>query len=248
MARATAGQGCGKVFLVVWLLGWTAGTLALDAFLAWELYHQSRTAWFVATKGVIADSEVTVRDGEEGPVYGVAVRYDYTVDGRRFTGDRYSYGQVSSEAAHDIVSSLPVDRSVTVYHDPANPADSVLTTGIGGFDLFVALFLTPFNIVLVGGWMMLIGAWRQSEGADSGAAFEGSPRPAAVLSRWRPSAAAGGTVLAFSFLATFVIGFSTGFNPSLGLMVGVWGTLVTSATAVYVWQRLRQRSRSAQAG
>ena len=55
------------------------------------------------------------------------VGYEYTVDGRRFSGDRVSLAEIIPES--DIESTLnryPVGREVTVYFNPADPRQAVL--------------------------------------------------------------------------------------------------------------------------
>lgn len=55
------------------------------------------------------------------------VGYEYTVDGKRFSGDRISLAEIIPES--DIEATLdryPVEKEVTVYYDPADPKKAVL--------------------------------------------------------------------------------------------------------------------------
>jgi hypothetical protein len=64
-----------------------------------------------------------------GSTWGASIRYDYTVDGKKHTGERYCFGDYSSSnssRARQIVREHPVGAVVKVYYSPDSPEKSVL--------------------------------------------------------------------------------------------------------------------------
>src|SRR5437764_2164637 len=54
--------------------------------------------------------------------------------------------------ARRVVAEYPAGRQVDVHYAAADPADSVLLTGLEGADLFLPMFMTPFNLIMLGIW------------------------------------------------------------------------------------------------
>ena len=66
-------------------------------------------------------------------VYHARVIYEFTVDGKTFTGDQYSYGeptQGSYSSADSAKKQFPQGTGIKVHYDPADPRESVLEAGI----------------------------------------------------------------------------------------------------------------------
>ncbi len=66
-------------------------------------------------------------------VYHARVVYEFTVDGKTFTGDRYSYGeptQGSYSSADNAKRQFPQGNDIKVYYAPDDPRESVLEAGI----------------------------------------------------------------------------------------------------------------------
>lgn len=88
-------------------------------------------SWHTTT-GRVTRSEVRAQkrrdmDDRERTRNVPSVGYEYTVNGKRFSGDRISLAEVIPES--DIESTLdryPVGKEVTVYYNPADPRQSVL--------------------------------------------------------------------------------------------------------------------------
>jgi hypothetical protein len=108
---------------------------------------QSRS-WTTAVGAVKESSAVPksiVTSARRGAVgtHIVRLRYEFTVNGRTFTGTRQSLDDVgvikSEELAQREASALPAGSAVRVFHDPNDPARSLLTPGVpvgptvGGF-------------------------------------------------------------------------------------------------------------------
>jgi len=217
-------------------------TLIFDGLLVVNGYRQVKAQSYAVVEGRVTHSEVTEHHDDDGTTYGVDVRYTYQVAGRRYECDRYRYGQISSSdnSARKIVASLPVQRAVQVHYNPADPADALLKVGLEGSDFFMALFLTPFNLVMLGGWAIL-GSMLFGRGEQKPAGGAKIVRRGFRTIVRRPSvpsiAVAGVAMAALAFVLIFVIGFGLGFNPSLVVMKAVWGAVLGVGFVAYFWSR-----------
>lgn len=132
-------------FLLIWVLV----TLVFDALIGYGVWQQCRAWTYTGTAGVVESSQVLANPDDDSQQ--LAVRYRYAVDGREFHGGRYRYGMfgTNDRSWHRVQSELPPGTPVTVYYDPADPAEATLTRGPQGMDLFLANFLVPFNLIAV---------------------------------------------------------------------------------------------------
>jgi hypothetical protein len=215
-----------------WLVIWSLITLIFDVVLVCGIVWQIAVTRYQPVAGAIAQSKVEGCDSTRPDLH-----YTYTVNGVNYTGDRYRCWTVASNdgSAERIVAAHPVGTPVTVYYDPDDPAASVLRTGIEGSDLYLAIFLTPFNIIMLGGWWRAAKVFRRLR---SSAPFGGLPlvredeRLQIRLDDTRFGCPAG-LALALSFILIFALGLTFGFNPPLPLMVGVWAALLGLCALVY---------------
>ncbi len=209
-----------NVFMIVWLVGWTAGVATFDGFIGWNIRRQLQASRFPTAPGVIQESKVTVQSSGDGDCYKAALKYAYWVDGVEYHGDRLRFGDMMSsrEYAEATVRSLAKGKELTVYYDPAAPSQAVLETGLEGGGLFILMFLTPFNLIMLGGWTMIVQSVR------------GAELPRGV-------AAAAFTLLGTSFASIFVVGFLTGFNPSLATMTILWAVLISASLGAGAYAR-----------
>ncbi len=82
------------------------------------------------------------------------IRYEYTVNGATFTGDRIAYGDFltnTSSRARYVVRKYPEEMAVTVHYMVDNPDESLLDTGIKLRALFmpgVGLILIALSVIL----------------------------------------------------------------------------------------------------
>lgn len=216
------------------LLFWSAITLLFDGFVLWSLYRHVRATGYAQLPGVITHSEVEVHRGD-GTTYGVDVKYEYRVGHETFIGERYRYGDTSStdDYAERVVAAPPVGKQVPVYYNPYDPADSVLLTGVPGSDLFLLLFLTPFNAVMLLGWSFVFtGARRRAKGLPAGVPMvRRGPRLHARLDLFGPLGAMVGIAGILAFIAIFPIAFGLGMHPSVPTMAAVW-TLILGLSGV----------------
>jgi hypothetical protein len=123
--------------------------LGADIFLGRYFAEAIRSDSFDTTPGVVTKSEMG-RDSQRKPRFDV--EYTYTVNGRQYTGTKYHVwprlvGNKYWFAARD---AHPVGTPVTVYFDPDDPTNAYLSPGLGPDALFIAWFLAPFNLIMVG--------------------------------------------------------------------------------------------------
>src|SRR4051812_47775289 len=136
--------------LLVFTLLWSSVTLAGDFLLVRSTLRQWRTIGYATVEGQVTKCEVQEEPGDEGTSYEVAADYTYRVGGQQYTSDRVRHLSMWGRgSATRFEQDHPPGSPVTIYYDPADPADAVLVPGVGGPELFQLLFLLPFNAVMV---------------------------------------------------------------------------------------------------
>jgi hypothetical protein len=120
-------------------------TLAMFAagifFILWGGYEIM--AGYASKKWPSAEGKVTssyvqkqvrsIKDGSKKPTYYPKIRYQYSVGGKSYTGERISFsggegGEEKSEA-QAVVDRYLSGQKVIVYYDPKNPERAVLEKG-----------------------------------------------------------------------------------------------------------------------
>ncbi len=147
-------------FLIVILVIWTLFTIIEDGLAVWDLSRQCKSTNYPDVQGVITQNETKCHDFD---LYEVKIEYTYQVDGKSYTNNRYIYDAMmfgnstsgSQWRISQLELALPVGQQVTIYHNPSNPADSLLKTGIIGYHLFAWAGLAFFNIIMLFGWIIL---------------------------------------------------------------------------------------------
>ena len=135
---------------------WSAVTLVCNGCIVWGIIQQLRAVGYSTTQGRIAQSEVAEDPSEYGLMYHAELKYRYRVDDRTYEGSRYRYGLrlfSTRQAAQRIVAEHPVDKQVVIYYRSNDREDAILRAGIGGADLFDAMVLVPFNLVMLATWI-----------------------------------------------------------------------------------------------
>ncbi len=107
-----------------------------------ELTQADASASWPSVAGTVVSSQVkkstssrgTGRKRRRSTSHSASIVYEYTVDSRKHTAKRVSFGATSSSAssAREIVSRYPKGKAVTVYYDPADPERAVLEPGTSG--------------------------------------------------------------------------------------------------------------------
>lgn len=147
--------------MVVITVFWCGITSVAVGFVARSLLKaRDVRARFRTATGVVLSSKVKRHVDSDGATYEPIVRYRYTVNGREYVSARYAFDMVAtSEYVHaaGIAAEFGAGTHVTVYYDPDEPGESVLTVEPPRFCYLLLLFLQPF---VVGG-LFLIG-WTAS--------------------------------------------------------------------------------------
>jgi len=229
-------------FLIGFGLFWSGMTLLFDGLTIVPAVQQVLAQRFTTTEGTVLSSEVTHHDSDDGTTHGVRITYSYTAGGREYTGDRYRYNKASSSDsawAHRAVAEHPVGSTTTVYYDPLSPANAVLSPGLQGSDLFMALFMTPFNVVMLAfwwfGWNRLVRHWRKpvAGGVQVRTALR---QTRARMTEFSPLASGIVTVALLTFLSIFVICFGFGgFHPTMRVVSVTWGIVLAGGVAAWIW-------------
>ncbi|MFY0528684.1 hypothetical protein ACN28I_37805 [Archangium gephyra] len=118
-----------------------------------------------------------------------------------------------------------------MFYRQGNPAHAVLQKGLRRGDLFLLLFMTPFNLLVLIGWDQAARARRQRQ----------SVRSFIVKGRTHVSLAVTGTLgatLHGMMLASFaaaVAAFPSGFESSWRLLGGCWAAVGLTGVATALW-------------
>lgn len=222
----------GGVILILFGLFWSGMTLLFDGFIIRTAIKQLQATRFVTTEGRVLSSEVTHHDSDDGATHGVRISYAYTVGDHEYTGDRYRFDKFKSSDsawAREAVREHPVGSPTTVYYNPANPAEAVLRPGLTGSDLFLALFITPFNAVMLGFWwaggLLLLRRWCKPVAGGVKLRVE-LRQTRARLTEYSPLVSVIASTAVLAFLSMFIVAFGFGgFHPSMRVMTLTW-TLV----------------------
>lgn len=134
------------------------------ALLGWSGYTYTKASasesW-PSTRGVVITSMVNKTTKTSGTktkwVYEPVLKYEYTVEGVTYTGDKIRFKVISltyekEHKAKRSISAYPVGKTVDVFYNPGIPSDAVLKTGVGssvfiGFFVGIALLVVGMAIV-----------------------------------------------------------------------------------------------------
>ncbi|MDZ7616584.1 MAG: DUF3592 domain-containing protein [Patescibacteria group bacterium] len=126
MSKQAAGRwvlrGMGVVFTMVGLVV-TGLVLVLPV-----VRVQQAKSWNAVAATVVASRVVTHQD-DDGATYSVDVLYEYEIDGRKISSNRYHFSTGSSSgraAKQAIVNDHPPGKPITAYVNPADPFDAVI--------------------------------------------------------------------------------------------------------------------------
>jgi len=161
---------------------------------------------------------------------------------RTFFGERLRYLNPPNglDAANSLVSANPVGGTLPVFYNPSDPTDSLLLPGIDGRDLMLGVFLAPFNAIMLGFWLW-IGGWLRERLFRPVAGGVKIIRCGTTIRVRLPAFSAAGWGLVatggLGFVSTFVVGFSTGMQPSIGLVTVFIGVVYLGGAGVYSWRR-----------
>jgi hypothetical protein len=200
--------------------------------------RQVQALGYPITKGKITAIDVVKHRGESS-TNELKVEYQFDVAGKHYTGSRYRYGMANSSDkwAENYRRAHPVGTPVQVHYHPVDPTDAVLTAGVEGEDLMIAIFLTPFTCVMLGMWWACWIALRPARGDLVAGGLPLVDTGGQVVARMpgiSPLAIALAVLGAAGFSMVFVLGLSTGLHPPLWLAIVAWCVLLGAAAIAYV--------------
>jgi hypothetical protein len=177
---------------------------------------------------------------------GVTIEYAYAVNGKDYRGSRYRYDdEYSSGPGGDIVQKLPKWSEHTVYYDPQEPANSVLSPDIDGGDLQLIMFAIPVNVVLIMLWLWITTWLREKWRTPEAGGVRIWRRSGQIRVRLGGMAAAAAAFYALGgacFAASFPVVLLYGLAPSFPTMENIFGAVLAVAAAVFCWTALRNAS------
>ncbi|GEM_PF-7081097 len=149
-------KGIRLVFLALWGLIWTAVVLIFDALVVHNLAQLQRVQHYASTQGVVvATRKQELARHPKNPQLkpGKVIAYQYQVKGKTYEGTRVRVGMgFGNDSAYKHIKHLKPGDAVTVYYDPQQPDQAVLTTQVQSGDFALLVFLLPFNCVMLGFW------------------------------------------------------------------------------------------------
>jgi hypothetical protein len=237
----------GLIFFLIFGLFWTAIVGVFDAFVGYNTCRQIRSESFPTVGGTILSSEIssyqsTDSDGHTTTQHKPEITFSYEVNSTTYTGSVYRFGAFSSsdrDYAEGVVAGYPEGAEVEVYYNPADPSEAVLEVGVDSMQMFLFLFLTPFNLIMLWLWGVNAGALRRMLAKPPAGGVPIVHRGAVThvrLLRISPLTAGGATALAISFISIFIIAFGTGMDPPMWAIQTVWGVAIAAALVVYFWR------------
>ena len=119
------------------------------------------------TEGYVDTCKVTEMSDSDGTTYRVDVQYNYTVAGKRHTGDRIAFGYSGSSgrtAHQEIADRLSSAKTVLVRYDPIIPSRAVLSYGLNRSTIFLLVFGGTWLLFVTG----FTALWFTSSLSDSG--------------------------------------------------------------------------------
>lgn len=123
------GSGCARyAFAGFGLLFAIIGFVMLASFVVFPGYKKQISADWPAAKCEITKAKLEEHVGEDSTSYSVDFSYHFSVNGQRYTGDRYSFVDVSGDlsVARKQIKEFPVGSTRECFYDPDNPSDCVL--------------------------------------------------------------------------------------------------------------------------
>ena len=115
------------------------GLLAQGAFIVWVAWgltddwraSQAARNWPTTEGRIISSSFSSCRNCEYGPLYDVDITFQYSVEGRTYTRERWTFGSDgygSKKDADRIIQQYPAGTAANVTYDPSNPERGYLDT------------------------------------------------------------------------------------------------------------------------
>jgi hypothetical protein len=227
-------------------LFWCILTATCDVGFLGGILGQARSYWFKPATARIISSEVKREPGSESDTYSVRMEFVYSVDGKEYSSERYSFEKVNwsdSSWARRAVRENPAGAERVCYYDAWNPARAIIQRGLEGRDIFLLMFLTPFN--MAGGFLLWAAFWgRRYDYAKLAPTSLDKIQNRETWSMARFSSI--GLSLAMfgltTFLGLFVAIIPNGFPPSMLKVGSIWGVAFAISIAFTIVFRGREKA------
>jgi hypothetical protein len=223
------------LFILMFVTLWSAGTLLFDGLLLYNLVRQLQAVGYPTVEGEVKRSAAKRR----GRGYKVDIEYAYVVQNQRFTSKEVRYGMTSASRrwVSDFVAAHPMKGTVSVHHNPADPADAVLDVGVSWIEWYLAMVCLMFNFFLVAIWSVVPEAFRRDPELPPDVRrwiAAGGPNASFDL---RPIHVALGTAFLLHIPVLLLIGFLDWADSPQQMIV--WG--LDFAAAAFVYQKVARR-------
>jgi Protein of unknown function (DUF3592) len=124
-----------------------AVSFATGAFLVllalWNARKGLAARNWIRVPGVIKRSFVMVQKGDDAAAgHHPAVEYEYSIEGKKYSGSRIRYGQIGSQdrsGAERVIAPYQPGTQVEVFVNSRKPSDAALVSGVSWGNLVIAL-------------------------------------------------------------------------------------------------------------
>ncbi|MCH8822385.1 MAG: DUF3592 domain-containing protein [Planctomycetes bacterium] len=230
-------------FLILFTLIWTGIVSIFDGFLIWGAVRREQAQSYPSTQGTITRSNIKESHDSDGSTYKAEIDFSYKVDGTFYGSDTYRYGVWSTSDhshAQSVVNKYTTGKQVEVFYNASDPSDAILERDTQGQDLFFALFMTPFNVIMLGAWGFLASMLKRKITKPPAGGVPIQQRQGRTylrLPRVTPLAAAGLAALGISFVSIFIVAFGLGMNPRMSTIQIVWACVLIPAVCMYFYKK-----------
>ena len=236
----------GMPILVLFALCWSGVVLLIDTSAGHQYYQQFESGKFPSVTGTITHSELQTHNSKGNTYYTAIIHYIYTVNGHTFAGDRLAFSEDEPTVSElTIANTHPVGSAVQVYYNPGDPNESLLYPGVTNNDLAWVLFLTPFNIVMIGFWTWIGGQlrYRVLKPVAGGVRIIADGKVTRVrLPRWEAIWWGLVTTGGLGFVFTIVVGMGAKMYPIMAFAPPIAGLVFLAGIGAYVWRCLKART------
>jgi hypothetical protein len=127
--------------------------IIVDFGFGFSMWRQYKSGEYIQASGVILRSYTNGWTGHHGHNDAI-IRFTYKANGESFESSRYRYLiDYSFENAASLVSRFPIGTKVSVYFNPANPSDAVLSPGLARSDVLgtmpIMLLIGHFFVTVI---------------------------------------------------------------------------------------------------
>lgn len=230
--------------LLIWCCLWTGFIGAFDYWAAGRFVNQLRTSGFEPATGRVIDADVQSTRHKNSYTHRLELAYRYEVLGTAYEGQLWNYTEIESSDkwAQRIAQTYPPGTSLTVHYNPADPSEAVIEPGLTGVEPFVLLFMTPFHLIVIGSWGVVVNFLRSEDWRRYAPVSGDGDRVRVRLAQYSPKLTAAFALFLGSIGGALAVVLIAGSHPPLWLPLVVWGTLLFACN--YVYQRMARPIRN----